>query len=322
MKNIDPDWFGDQIEAAAARLQGHARRTPLIRSGTVDRVCGREVVMKCENFQRTGAFKFRGAFNALSQLDDATRKAGVITHSSGNHAQALACAGRMLGIAVTVVMPDNAPLVKRAATGSYGAEIVSYDPREVTREELSARIAARRGLHLIPPYDHPQVIAGQGTAALETARQDAAIDMILVPTGGGGLLSGTAMALRQQLPDCRVIGVEPELADDAARSLHTRQLQQVRNPPTIADGVRTSSLGEWTFPIVLGYVDDIVTVSEEAIREAVRLLLTRVKIVVEPSGVLGVAALLSGVVPEAGRTAVILSGGNVDATTLAGILAG
>lgn len=318
---IDAIRLGDEIVEAARRLADHAHRTPVITSHTLDRRCGASALLKCENLQRTGAFKFRGAFNALSKLGAAERERGVITHSSGNHAQALACAGKILGIAVTVVMPDNAPRVKRAATEGYGAEVIGYDPQKTTREELSAQIGGARNLRLIPPYDHPDIICGQGTAALEMLGQAEAPDMLLVPTGGAGLLCGTALACFRHAPECRVIGVEPELADDATRSFRTGTLHTVKNPPTIADGTRTPCLGEWTFPLVLGHVADMVTVSEDAIREAVAFLLMRTKMLVEPSGALGVAALLSGAVEAKGRVGVILSGGNVDPDTLIEILA-
>ncbi len=317
---IDSIRLGDEVIEAARRLSDHAHRTPVTTSYTLDRRCGASVLLKCENLQRTGAFKFRGAFNALSRLGAAERERGVITHSSGNHAQALACAGKMLGIAVTVVMPDNAPHVKRAATEGYGAEVIAYDPEQTTREQLSARIGGERNLTLIPPYDHPDIICGQGTAALEMLSQADLPDILLVPTGGAGLLCGTALACFRHAPACRVIGVEPELADDATRSFHTGTLQTVRNPPTIADGVRTPSLGKWTFPLVLRHVADMVTVSEDSIREAVAFLLIRTKMLVEPSGALGVAALLSGAVEARGRIGVILSGGNIDPEALARLL--
>lgn len=319
--DIDSRQLCDEIDAALHRLRGHAYRTPLIRSASLDERVGAEVVLKCENLQRTGAFKFRGAYNALARLGAAQRRSGVITHSSGNHAQALACAGRMLGISVTVVMPANAPQVKRAATEGYGAEVIAYDPRSEKREALSGRIAAERGLILIPPYDHPDIIVGQATAAAEMIDQRADCDLLLVPTGGGGLLSGSALACQRYAEGCRVVGVEPEAADDATRSFRSGTLQSVTNPQTIADGVRTPSLGQWTFPLVQRHVAGMVTVSEQAIREALVFLLHRTKQLVEPSGVLGVAALLSGSIEAHGRVGVILSGGNVDAATLTAILA-
>lgn len=276
--------------------------------------------MKCENFQRAGAFKFRGAFNAVALLSPEERSRGVVTFSSGNHAQALALVGSLQGVETTVVMPDNAPEIKKRATRGYGAQVIEYDPEQTAREEVAARIAEEKGFVIVPPYDHENIAAGQGTAALELIEDVGPLDMLLTPCGGGGLLSGTAAAAKGLAPDCRVIGVEPELADDAFKSFKTRVLHTVRNPPTIADGVRTPSLGRVTFPLILEYVDDMALVSEEAIKEAVRFLFYRLKIVVEPTGGLGLAALLSGSVPAQGRIGVILSGGNVDGPTMAGIL--
>jgi len=279
-----------------------------------------EVFLKCENFQRAGAFKFRGAFNAISQLTGEQREGGIITHSSGNHAQAVALVGRLLGIRTTVVMPDNAPRVKRAATEAYGATVIEYDPEKTTREEMANILQAEHGYTMIPPFDHLEVIAGQGTAALELFEEVQGLDMLLVPCGGGGLLSGSAITAKGIEPNCRVIGIEPELADDATRSFHTKTLHTVKNPPTIADGTRTPSLGKLTFPLVLEYVDDMRTVTETAIVEAVKFLFYRMKVVVEPSGALGVAALLSGAVSPSGRVGVILSGGNIDGDLMSKIL--
>jgi threonine dehydratase len=279
-----------------------------------------EVYLNCENFQRDGAFKFRGAFNAMSQLSEAEKARGVITHSSGNHAQAVALVGSLLGINTTVVMPNNAPATKRAATEAYGATIIEYDPETATREELSKEFAADKGYILIHPFDNLDIIAGQGTAALELFEELESIDMLLVPCGGGGLLSGSAISSKNMCPTCRVVGIEPELADDATKSFHTKTLHTVKNPPTIADGTRTPSLGKHTFPIVLEYVDDMKTVSEAAIVEAVQFLFYRMKLVVEPSGALGVAALLSGAVSPSGRIGVIISGGNIDGHTMSDIL--
>jgi threonine dehydratase len=324
----DAPTFAD-IQAAAERLDGVATRTPVLCSRTLDHEVGADCYLKCENFQRVGAFKFRGAYNAISQLTSEERRRGVITHSSGNHAQAVALVSRLLGIHAVIVMPDNAPPVKRAATEGYGAEIVEYDPEQTSREELSARIQAERDLVLIPPYDHPHVIAGQGTAAFELFSEHPGLDYLLAPCGGGGLLSGSAIAAKGINPSCKVIGVEPELADDATRSFYTRELHTVKNPPTIADGTRTPSLGHYTFPLVLNYVNEMITVTEEQIKMAVRFLFTRMKIVVEPSGALGVAALLSSKidfrdapsrVAEPAAIGVILSGGNVDGRTFSTIL--
>jgi len=310
------------ILAAAERLRGHAHRTPIHRSRTLDALAGAEVLLKCENFQRGGAFKFRGAFNAIRLLSDEQRARGVITYSSGNHAQAIALAGRLLGVETTVVMPDNAPAIKRAATEGYGARVVPYDPATGDRKQIAEALAAEHGYTIIPPYDDPNIVAGQGTAALELIQDAGALDWLLVPCGGGGLLSGSAIAAKGLAPECRVVGIEPDVADDATRSFHTRTLHTVHNPPTIADGTRTPSLGAVTFPLVLEYVDDMRTVSEDAIIDAVRFLFYRVKLVVEPSGALGVAALLSGAVQANGRVGVILSGGNIDGPTMARILTG
>jgi threonine dehydratase len=289
-------------------------------SRTLNQKVGADVFLKCENYQRVGAFKFRGAYNAMSQLSDKQRKRGVITHSSGNHAQAVALVGRLLGIQTTVVMPNDAPVIKRNATEAYGAAIIEYDPEETTREKISADLKNTHGYTLIPPYDHEDIVAGQGTAALELFEEVKHLDAILVPCGGGGLLSGCAIAGKGINSNCRVMGIEPELADDATKSFHTRTLHTVNNPPTIADGTRTPSLGKITFPLVLEFVDDMKTVSEAAIIEAVKFLFYRMKLVVEPSGALGVAALLSEVVRPQGRVGVIISGGNIDGPTMKKIL--
>ena len=311
----------DRIQAAKTRLSEQAHVTPVLTSRTLDQKAGASVYLKCENFQRVGAFKFRGAYNAMSQLSEADRKRGVITHSSGNHAQAIALVGRILGIQTTIVMPDDAPATKRAATEAYGAIIVEYDPKKNTREKISADLANKHGYTLIPPYDHVDIVAGQGTAALEFFEQVPSLEMLLVPCGGGGLLSGSAVAAKRLTPECRVIGIEPELADDATRSFQTGTLHTVHNPPTIADGTRTPSLGKQvTFPLVLEYVDDMMTVTEVAIINAVKFLFYRMKIVVEPSGALGVAALISGAVQPRNRVGIILSGGNIDGTTMKKIL--
>lgn len=309
-----------EIMAAREKLRGQAHATPVMTSATLDKCAGASVWLKCENFQRIGAFKFRGAFNAISRIPVADRPRGVVTFSSGNHAQAVALVGRMLDIQTTIIMPADAPLIKRQATEGYGAEVLLYDPQSGSREALAHEIRENRGSIMIPPYDHPDIIAGQGTATLEFRDQAGNLDMLLVPCGGGGLLSGSAVAARGVMPDCRVVGVEPEVADDAARSFHSGILQTVHNPPTIADGTRTPSLGQLTFPLIQANVDDFVTVSEAAIREAVRFLFYRLKLVVEPSGALGVAALLSGAVKPQARVGVIISGGNIDGPTMTQIL--
>jgi threonine dehydratase len=310
----------EQILAARERLKGHANVTPVMTSRTLNQWIGAEVYFKCENLQRIGAFKFRGAFNSISRLSEAEKNRGVITYSSGNHAQAVALVGRMLGVQTTIVMPNNAPETKRAATRDYGATIVEYDPENGSREDLAKNLQAKNGLTMIPPYDHLDVIAGQGTAALEMFDQVGHLDTLLVPCGGGGLLSGSAAAAKNIDPDCRVIGVEPELADDATKSFYTKQLHHVKNPPTIADGTRTPSLGEITFPLVLEYVDEMKTVSEASIMDAVKFFFYRMKLVVEPSGALGLAAVLSRAVTVQGRAGIIISGGNIDSATITMIL--
>jgi threonine dehydratase len=311
-----------RVTDAAERLRGVAHVTPVATSRWLNERLGAEVFLKCESFQRIGAFKFRGAYNAISRLSEDERRRGVVTFSSGNHAQGVALAGRLLGVAAVVVMPQDAPVIKREATESYGARVVLYDPAERSREEIARELQQQHGYTLIPPFDHCDVLAGQGTAALELCGQAGPLDMLLTPCGGGGLLSGCAIAAKGSHPGCRVVGVEPELADDATRSYYSGTLQTVKNPPTIADGTRTPSLGRITFPLVRTFVDAMATVSEESIMEAVRVLFYRLKLVVEPSGVLGLSALLSGKVRPQGRVGVILSGGNVDGPTMQRILAG
>jgi threonine dehydratase len=310
---------------AAERLSGHASLTPVLTSRTLDQRLNAEAFCKCENFQRVGAFKFRGAFNAIASLDADARARGVLTYSSGNHAQGLALAGKLLGVATTIIMPEDAPPVKIQATRGYlgpGSEVVLYDRSQTTREELGAAMAAERGLSIIPPYDHPQVIAGQGTVAKELIEQmldhsDSPPDVLLVCCGGGGLLSGCAIAAKAMAPECEVIGVEPEMADDATRSFRTGTLHSVHNPPTIADGARTPSLGVHTFPLVLSNVDDMLTVSESEIARATLFAMERMKIVVEPSGALALAGALRLAETQPGRIegnrlGIVISGGNID----------
>jgi threonine dehydratase len=302
----------DDVARAHERIAAHARRTPVLASATVDAMTGAQVFFKCENFQRMGAFKFRGAYNALAQLSAEARRRGVIAYSSGNHAQAVALAGRMLGIPATIVMPADAPRVKLEATRGYGAEVVTYGRGEA-REEIARHLAARRGLTLIPPFDHPHIVAGQGTAAKELLEETGPLDLLLVPCGGGGLLSGCAVAAKHLHPPIRVIGVEPAAGDDATRSFRTRTLQTVTDPQTIADGARTSSLGEVTFPLVLAHVADMTTVEDDALLRSMFFLWERMKIVVEPTGALAACALLEGKVAAKGlRAGVLISGGNVD----------
>jgi threonine dehydratase len=306
------------VAAAAERLAGHAHRTPVLTSRSVDERAGARVFFKCENFQRIGAFKFRGAYNAMSQLPPEERKRGVLAYSSGNHAQAVALAGRMLGIRVTIVMPADAPSVKLEATRGYGAEVVLYDKHKEVREEVAERLARERGLAMIPPFDHRHVIAGQGTAAKELIEETGPLDYLFVPVSGGGLISGCAVAAAALSPGCKVIGVEPEAGDDATRSFKTKTLQSCHNPDTIADGARTHSLGKLTFPLVLRYVHDMVTVSDAELLRDMFYLWERMKIIVEPTGALGAAGLFERGLPLAGkRVGVVLSGGNVDLKLLA-----
>jgi len=301
------------VADAAERLAGHAHRTPVMTSRTIDQRTGAKVFFKCENFQRIGAFKFRGAYNAMSRLAPEERRRGVLAYSSGNHAQAVALAGKELGIRVVIVMPADAPAVKIEATRGYGAEIVLYDKRKEVREEVAERTARERGLAMIPPFDHRHVIAGQGTAAKELIEDAGPLDFLFVPCSGGGLISGCAVAASHLAPGCRVVGVEPQAGDDATRSFRTKTLQTCHNPDTIADGARTHALGRLTFPLVLRYVSDMVTVSDSELARAMFFLWERMKIVVEPTGALGAAGLFERGLPVAGkRVGVILSGGNVD----------
>ncbi|QLE58355.1 threo-3-hydroxy-L-aspartate ammonia-lyase [Nostoc sp. TCL26-01] len=317
MSQFHPVSIND-IQAAQQRLSGIAHHTPVLTSRIVNDRTQSQVFFKCENFQRTGAFKFRGAYNALAQLSPAQKQQGVLTFSSGNHGQAIALAGQLLHIPTTIVMPDDAPGVKQTATRSYGAEVILYNRQQTNREELAHNLASDRHLTLIPPYDHPHVIAGQGTTALELVQEVGELDLLLVCCGGGGLIAGCAIAAKALFPNLRVIGVEPTLADDATRSFYTKTLQTVTNSDTIADGARTPSLGQITFPLVLQYVDDMVTVSEAAIIRTMFFLWERLKIVVEPTGVLAAAAILENVVTAPGmKIGVIISGGNVDLTQIA-----
>jgi threo-3-hydroxy-L-aspartate ammonia-lyase len=304
--------FAD-VESAARQIAGAAHKTPVATSRTIDARTGARLFFKCENLQRAGAFKFRGAYNALSRLDADQRRRGVVTFSSGNHAQAIALAGQLLDIPRVIVMPSDAPAVKRIATEGYGGEVVLYDRDTEDREAIGRRLAAERGLTLIPPYDHPHIIAGQGTAARELIEEAGPLDLLFVPCGGGGLLSGSAIAARTMAPGCKIIGVEPAAGDDATRSFRTKQLQTVNNPKTVADGARTPSLGSLTFPLVLEHVSDMTTVDDPALLKTMFYLWERLKLVIEPTGALGAAAALEGATPLAGlRVGIVLSGGNVD----------
>lgn len=309
----------DDVQAAARQIAGAAHRTPVMTSRLLDAACGNQLFLKCENLQRVGAFKFRGAYNAISRLRAAEKARGVITHSSGNHAQAVALVSQLLGVKATIVMPANAPVLKLKATRDYGAAIVLYDPATATREAISHDLAERHGYVLIPPYNHPHVVAGQGTAALELIEETGPLDYLFVPCGGGGLLSGSAVAAKQLAPSIKVIGVEPAAGDDATRSFQSGVLQTVHNPQTIADGARTGSLGDLTFAMIRHYVDDMLTVSDDDLVRALVFAWTRLKLVVEPTGVLGLAALFNRRYALAGqRVGVILSGGNVDLAAAAG----
>ena len=302
----------EDIAAAHERIRPQARRTPVLTSRTIDALTGAKVFFKCENLQRMGAFKFRGAYNALSQLNPEEKKRGVLAFSSGNHAQAVALAGRLLQIKTCIVMPADAPKVKLDATRGYGGEVVLYQKGE-NREELSSRLMKERNLTLIPPFDHPHIVAGQGTAAKELIEDAGVLDALLVPCGGGGLLSGCAVAARRLLPDCRVIGVEPAAGDDATQSFKTKTLKTIEVPDTIADGARTTSLGKITFPLVLNHVSDMLTVTDQQLLRSMFFLWERMKLVVEPTGALAACAVLEKKLKlEKMRVGVILSGGNVD----------
>ena len=307
----------DDIDAASHRIDGVAHRTPVITSRTVDARTGATVFFKCETLQRGGAFKFRGAYNALLRLDAAQRRRGVVAFSSGNHAQAVALAGKLLDISRVIVMPSDSPEVKRIATAEYGAEVVLYDREREDREAIGRRLSEERGLAVIPPYNHADVIAGAGTVARELIREVGQLDMLVTPCGGGGLLSGTALSAAALSPGCRVIGVEPLAGDDATRTFKSGTLQTVKNPDTVADGARTPSLGSLTFPLVMANVADMVTVDDRTLLRAMFFLWERLKLVVEPTGALAAAAVLEGLVDVRGlRVGVVLSGGNVDLSQL------
>jgi len=313
--------FSD-VASAAAQIAGTAHRTPVVTSRLLDEQAAAHLFFKCENLQRGGAFKFRGAYNALSHLSSDEARRGVVTFSSGNHAQAIALAGQLLDIPRVIVMPSDAPAVKRAATASYGGEIVLYDRASEDREDIGRRLAREHGLTLVPPFDHPQIIAGQGTAARELFEDTGPLDFLFVPCGGGGLLSGSALAAGTLSPECQVVGVEPSAGDDATRSFQTKQLQIVHNPKTVADGARTPSLGSLTLPLILEHVADMTTVDDPTLLRTMFLLWERHKMVVEPTGALSAAAALyrgNGI--RGKRVGVILSGGNVDVSEIPGWLA-
>ncbi|TDD87438.1 threo-3-hydroxy-L-aspartate ammonia-lyase [Saccharopolyspora karakumensis] len=311
----------EDVVAAAERLEGVAHRTPVLRSRLIDEQLGAEVFFKAENFQRMGAFKFRGAFNAVSKLSEEQRRAGVVTYSSGNHAQAISLAAGLLGVPATIVMPHDAPASKVAATSGYGGKIVRYDRYSEDREEIGNALSREQGLTLIPPYDHPDVIAGQGTAAKELFEDVGELDVLFVPLGGGGLLSGTALATRASSANCLLHGVEPEAGDDGLRSLRSGEIVHIDTPRTIADGAQTQHLGAHTFEIIRRDVDDIRTASDAQLVEAMKLFATYLKIVVEPTGCLGFAAARQAAPEfEGKRIGVIISGGNVDLERYASLL--
>lgn len=304
--------FAD-VTAASQRIEGHAHRTPVITSRLVDEEFGANVFFKCENLQRTGAFKFRGAFNALSRLDDAQRKAGVIAFSSGNHAQAVALAARLLGMPATIVMPDDAPVSKIAATRGYGGKIVFYDRYSGDRDAICRELSEREGLALIPPFDHPDVISGQGTVTKELLEETGPLDALFVCLGGGGLLSGAALAARAMAPECAIYGVEPEAGNDVQQSFRKGEIVQIATPKTIADGAQTQRAGNLTFAIIRRDVTDILTASDAELVECMRLAATRLKLIIEPTGCLAFAAARAMKNDLNGkRVGIIISGGNVD----------
>jgi threonine dehydratase len=312
----------DDVVAAAARIQGHAHKTPVMTSRTVNEQLSAEVFFKCENLQRMGAFKFRGAFNALSRFTPEQRKAGVVAFSSGNHAQAIALSARLLGIPATIVMPHDAPAAKVSATRGYGGDVVIYDRYKEDREQIGRDLAAKNGLTLIPPYDHADVIAGQGTAAKELFEEVGALDAFFVCLGGGGLLSGSALATRALSPRCKLYGVEPEAGNDGQQSFRSGAIVHIDTPKTIADGAQTQHLGHLTFPIIRRDVDDILTVSDAELVECMRFMAERMKLVVEPTGCLGFAAARRLADQFKGkRMAVLISGGNVDIARFCELLA-
>ncbi len=311
----------EDVAAAAARIEGAAHRTPVMTSRTVDEAFGAQVFFKCENFQRTGAFKFRGAFNALSCFDAEQRKRGVVAFSSGNHAQAIALSARWLDMPATIVMPHDAPAMKVAATRDYGGKVVLYDRYTDDREAIGRRLAEEQGLTLIPPYDHPHVIAGQGTAAMELFDEVGPLDALFVCLGGGGLLSGCALATRELSPKAKLYGVEPEAGNDGQQSFRAGAIVHIDTPVTIADGAQTQYLGELTFAIIRRDVDDILTASDAELIEGMRFFASRMKMIVEPTGCLGFAAARRmGLKGQ--RVGVIVSGGNVDLTRFSALLAG
>ncbi|MGH2972874.1 MAG: threonine ammonia-lyase [Gaiellaceae bacterium] len=311
----------DDVRAAAERLDGVANRTPTFTSRTLDERTGSSVHVKAECFQRGGAFKFRGAYNKIASLPSDVRERGVLAYSSGNHAQAVAIAARLLGTSATILMPEDSPRAKLEATRGYGAEVISYDRWTQDREEIGRRLAEERGIELVPPYDDPLVMAGQGTTALELLEDVPDLDAIVVPIGGGGLIAGCATAATSLRPGIRVIGVEPEAGDDTRRSLAAGARVNIGVPHTIADGLQAAEPGRLTFEVNRALVDEIVTVSDDEILDAMAFLFDRLKLVTEPSGAVGVAGLLAGRAPR-GNVGVVISGGNVGVARFASLLGG
>ncbi|TAN27366.1 MAG: threo-3-hydroxy-L-aspartate ammonia-lyase [Castellaniella sp.] len=311
----------DDVAAASERIKCQAHKTPVMTSRTVDEEFGAKVFFKCENLQRMGAFKFRGGFNSLSRFSPEQRKTGVVTFSSGNHAQAVALSAKLLGIPATILMPHDAPTAKMAATKGYGANVVTYDRYTEDREQIGRELAEKHGLTLIPPYDHPDVLCGQGTAAKELFEEVGPLDAFFVPLGGGGLLSGCALATRALSPDCQLYGVEPEAGNDGQRSFRTGSIVHIDTPKTIADGAQTQHLGNLTFPIIRRDVDDILTASDTELVDCMAFMATRMKLVVEPTGCLGFAAARNMKAGLKGKhVGVLLSGGNVDMARFASLL--
>ncbi len=311
----------DDVTAASERIKGFAHRTPVMTSRTMNKELGAEVFFKCENLQRMGAFKFRGAFNALSKFDERQRKAGVVAYSSGNHAQAIALSASLLGIPATIVMPNDAPAAKMAATRGYGGKVVNYDRYTEDREQIGRDLAEKHGLTLIPPYDHPDVIAGQGTAAKELFEEVGELDVLFVSLGGGGLLSGSALSTRALSPNCTLYGVEPEAGNDGQQSFRSGAIVHIDTPKTIADGAQTQHLGAFTFEIIRRDVNDILTASDAQLVECMRFFAERMKLVVEPTGCLGIAAARAMASELTGkRVGVMVSGGNVDLNLFSSLL--
>jgi threonine dehydratase len=323
LRSVAPPLTFEDILAARQTLAGHAALTPVLRSEAADERTGSQLFFKCESLQRTGSFKFRGAYHAISRAIARRSPAGIAAFSSGNHAQAIAYAARLLGRSAAIVMPHDAPASKRRATEAYGAEVIGYDRYREDREAITQELSRARGFELLPPFDHPDIIAGQGTVGLELCEQIPDLDVLVTPLGGGGLLSGCALAAKALNPKCRVYGVEPQAGNDVQQSLRSGHIVRIETPQTIADGAQTLCVGSFTFPIIQRLVDDVLTVTDAQLVEAMRFFLESMKIVVEPTGCLAAAAVLNGLIPATGlRVGIVLSGGNVDTARLEGLLNG